>query len=95
MKISLESNFVVPGLEDADSVEIDKPTVTLREFLHALSARGPAPLEYVKPGADAIDPYEWEVEINGVPYQSCEGRLEATLKDGDTVAIRIVPIGGG
>jgi hypothetical protein len=95
MWICVESNFLVPGLEEADGVEIDLPVVTLRQFLNLLSAKAPTPLEYVKPGASAVDPYEWEVEINGSPYQQHEGCLDAVLKDGDTVTIRIVPIGGG
>ena len=51
-------------------------------------------VEYVRPGAGVV-PDEWEVEVNGVPYQSCGAGLETFLKDGDTVTIRILALGGG
>ncbi|MGD9032966.1 MAG: hypothetical protein PVH02_09905 [Desulfobacteraceae bacterium] len=95
MKIFIESNFVVPGLEDKDALEIDQPEITLREFLERLSNLSPDRIEYVKPRAQALDPFDWEVEINGLPYQDYEGGLEHLLKDGDSVTIRIVALGGG
>ncbi len=95
MKIFIESNFVVPGLEDETGLDIDQPETTLREFLEKLSSMSPDRVEYVAPGAQALDPFDWEVEINGLPYQDYEGGLEHLLKDGDRVTIRIVALGGG
>ena len=96
MKINVKSNFVVPGLEDRDYVEIDRPEITLRQLLEELQRlAAPAPIEYVRPGARALDPDDWEVDINGLPYQKCEGDLETLLKEGDTVHIRIMALGGG
>ena len=95
MKIFIDSNFVVPGLEDEEGLEIDHSDITLREFLEKLSNMSPDQVEYVEPGAQALDPFDWEVEINGLPYQDYEAGLEHLLKDGDRVTIRIVALGGG
>jgi hypothetical protein len=95
MRINLRSNFVLPGLEGEESLGLDRSGLTLREFLEELSRRAPIGIEYVRPGARALDPDEWEVEVNGVPYQSCSDGLETILKDGDTVTIRILALGGG
>jgi hypothetical protein len=95
MKIFIESNFVVPGLEDKEGFEINQAEITLREFLEKLSTMSPNRVEYVEPGAQALDPLDWEVEINGIPYQDYEEGLEHPIKDGDSVTIRIVALGGG
>jgi molybdopterin converting factor small subunit len=95
MRINLRSNFVLPGLEGEESLELDRSGLTLREFLEELSRRAPIRIEYVRPGAGTLDPDEWEVEVNGVSYQSCGAGLETLLKDGDTVTIRILALGGG
>ncbi len=95
MKIFIDSNFVVPGLEDREGLEINQSEITLREFLEKLSSMSPDRVEYVEPGAQALDPYDWEVEINCLPCQDYEARLEHPIKDGDNVTIRIVALGGG
>ena len=96
MKINVKSNFVVPGLEDREDVEFDRTEVTLRQLLEELQRlAAPSPIEYVKPGARALDPDDWEVEINGLPYQKCDRELETPLKEGDTVTIKIMALGGG
>jgi len=95
MRIHIKSNFFVPGLEKEESVEFDRSNLTLREFLEALSKEAPTPIDYVRPGAKTLEPDDWEVEINQVPYQNCQDGLEARLRDGDTVTIKIVAFGGG
>ena len=47
------------------------------------------------PGAQTINPDEWEIKINDIPYLQCTRGLETSLKDGDTVTIIIIPLGGG
>jgi hypothetical protein len=42
-----------------------------------------------------LDPDDWEVDINGVPYQHHANGLKTLLKDGDTVTIRVMAFGGG
>jgi molybdopterin converting factor small subunit len=95
MKIHIKSNFVIPGLKDEESVDLDRSEMTLRDFLEELSAMSPNRLEYVKPGAKVLDPDDWEVDINDIPYQNCRDGLETPLKNGDTVTIRIMALGGG
>ena len=69
--------------------------MTLRDFLEELSRISPTPIEYVKPGAETLDPDDWEVDINGIPYQHCRDGLRTVLKDGDKIAIKILAMGGG
>jgi len=95
MRIYVKSNFVVPGLENGEFLDLDQSQLTMREFLQELSERAPTRVEYVRPGANALDPDEWEVEINGIPYHHYNNGLETLLKDGDTVTIRILALGGG
>lgn len=95
MKIMIKSNFLVPGLEDEEGLELSGSQITLREFFEELSRKSPDPLEYVEPGADSLDPDDWEVEINDIPYQDFEEGLERLLNDGDTVTIRVLAQGGG
>ena len=95
MKIYVKSNFVVPGLDNGEFVDLDKSQLTLREFLKELSERAPTRVEYVCPGAQTINPDEWEIRINDTPYQQWSAGLETSLTDGDTVTIIIIPLGGG
>jgi len=95
MKIIIKSNFVIPGLEDKENLELGQSKITLRAFLEKLGERAPDPMAYVEPGADRLDPDDWEVDINELPYQDFENGLETVLKDGDRVTIRILAQGGG
>lgn len=95
MKVYIKSNFIVPGLKDEESADFDGSQITLREFLEELSERSPARVEYVRSGAQAINPDEWEIRINDIPYQQRGDGLETPLKDGDTVTIIVIPLGGG
>jgi len=94
MKIFIKSNFGVPGLEQ-EALELDRPEMTLREFLKKLSEMSPDRLEYVQPGAKEVDPLAWDVLINDIPYENYEEGLEHLLVNGDVVTIRIKPVGGG
>ena len=100
IRVNIKSNFSVPGLEnqeggDLEGLDLDRSEITLREFLGELSTRTPNRIEYVRPGADTLDPAEWEVKINGIPYQNFSDGLETLLRDGDTVTISIMVLGGG
>jgi hypothetical protein len=95
MRIYLQSNFFVPGFEKAEWVDFDRTSMTLREFLQELSAKAPTPVEYVRQGAKALDPDDWEVDVNGVPYQNGSDGLETPLKHEDTVTLRLLAFGGG
>ncbi len=96
MKIHIKSNFVVPGVEDRDHIEVARNEMTLRELLEELQRlAAPMPIEYVRPGARALDPDDWDVEINDIPYQKCDRELETRLREVDTVNIKIMALGGG
>lgn len=95
MRIHVESNFHIPGLEEKENLDFDMEQMSLREFLVALSAMSPTAIEYVRPGAAALDKDDWEVDVNGVPYQVHEGALDHLLKDGDTVKVKIMTLCGG
>ncbi len=95
MKIYVKSNFVVPGLENGEFVDLDRSRLTIREFLEELSERSPTRVEYIRSGTQTINPDEWEIRINDTPSQQWSAGLETPLKDGDTVMIIIIPLGGG
>jgi hypothetical protein len=95
MKIYVKSNFVVPGLVNGEFADLDQTQLTIGEFLKELAEKAPTRVEYVRPGAQTIDPDEWEIRINDLPYSQWKGGLKTSLKDGDTVTITIVPLGGG
>jgi molybdopterin converting factor small subunit len=95
MRVNIKSNFIVPGLEDQEGIDLDRVTITLREFLEELSERSPTRVEYVRSGAQTINLDEWEIKINDTPFQQWSAGLETPLRDGDTVTIIIIPLGGG
>lgn len=93
MKIFIQSNFVIPGLDDKEDIEFDTSEIRLRDLLERLSSLSPTRIEYIRNGI--IDPAEWEVEVNGIPYFKCKDGLDTILKDNDRVTIRIMALGGG
>jgi len=95
MKIYIKSNFVVPGVKEKDSVSFDLSSMSLGQFLEELARMSPTPIEYVRPSAKTLNPDDWEVDINNVPYQQHPEGLGTHLKDGDTVTIKILAFGGG
>jgi len=95
MKIFIKSNFILPGLEKAESVDFDEAEMTMREFFEKLSNMTNDRIEFIETDWLQINPEDWEIEINGMAYHQYEKGLEHILKDGDTVGIKIMPIGGG
>jgi hypothetical protein len=95
MKIHINSNFFVPGLEREESVNISATRINLCGFLEELARISPTPIEYVRPGAVTLDPDDWEVAINDIPYQHCTDGLLTCLRDEDRVTIKILAYGGG
>ena len=41
MRVNIKSNFIVPGLESQEGIDLERSTITLRELLDELSERGP------------------------------------------------------
>ncbi len=95
MKIYIKSNFIVPGLDSGEFVDLNHSQLTIREFLEELSERSPTRVEYIQSEAQTINPDEWEIRINDIPYPQWSAGLDTPLKDGDTVTIIIIPLGGG
>lgn len=93
MIIHIKSNFVIPGLEERESIEFNRSEIRLREFLEEISRMAPVRIEFIRNGM--IDSEEWEIEINDKPYYTFDGGLDTILKDNDTVTIKIMAIGGG
>jgi hypothetical protein len=42
MRVNIKSNFIVPGLENQEGIDLERSTITLRELLDELSERGPS-----------------------------------------------------
>ena len=78
-----------------ESVSFDCPSITLKAFLSELSHRAFTPVNYVQPGTHFLDPNDWQISINSVPCRDCRDGLDSKLKDGDTVTINILVLGGG
>ena len=95
MKIYVKSNFIIPGLDHGECVNLNQSQLTVREFLEEISERLPTRVEFVRPGAQTINPDEWEIRINSIPCPQWSAGLETPLKDEDTVTITIIPLGGG
>lgn len=95
MKIHINSNFFVPGLGQEESVTLPTAGITLFAFLEELARMSPTTIEYVRPGTMTLDPDDWEVAINDIPYQHCPDGLLTTLRDEDRVTIKIMAYGGG
>ena len=95
MKIRIESNFVLPGMEGIDEIDLDRPRVTLRAVLEELSSKSSGRVKYIRSSTDAVDPASFVIEVNGAPNPGSRDSLEMALNDGDTVTVRISPLGGG
>ena len=95
MKIFIESNFVLEGLGGAESLDFDESEITVKEFLARLSHLTGHRYEFIDTESRRIITEDWGIEINGRPLQVFGEGLEVSLKEGDTVGIMILPIGGG
>lgn len=95
MKVYIDSNFYIHGMEQDESLDIQGDRLPLRNLLEHLSALSAEGVEYIRPGAQVVDREDWEVDINGIPYEECEDTLECELRDGDTVTIRRLAFFGG
>jgi molybdopterin converting factor small subunit len=94
MRIYLESNFMLLGSETIESIDFDRLDVTLKELLEALSRRSADSLEFLRSDGKDLS-LDWDIEVNGRSFGLYDGGLEAHLKDGDTVAIKLALLGGG
>jgi hypothetical protein len=80
--------------EVPDQVELESGT--LRDLLIRLLSRLPIADEIIdrKTGDIAVEGL-FEVLLNGTPHNSLPQRLETALKDGDTLTLSLILLGGG
>jgi hypothetical protein len=95
MKIGIDSNLVLPGLQEKNEVYLNGPRVTLRMVLEELGARSSGRVKYINPSTGAVDPVDFIIEINGFPNPGSREDLEISLNEGDIVTIKVSPLGGG
>lgn len=94
MRINLESNFILLGSEDIDSMDFDSQGITLKELLATVSDRSTNSVDFLN--RDGSGPaIDVEIEINGRSLALCSGSVNAILSDRDKVSIRLMPTGGG
>ena len=94
MRIYLESNFMLLGSETIENIDFDRTAVTVKELLEALTHRSANSLEFLRNDGTDLS-LDWGIEVNGRSFGLCEGGLEAILRDGDTVTIKLALLGGG
>jgi len=95
MKVFITSNFVIPGLGDKESVEFSASRVTLGELFERLTEVASGQVDYLEPETGQLNTEDYQVEINGWPFEGLKEGLDYLLQDGDRVSIYIMPIGGG
>jgi len=94
MRIILGSNFILLGSEDIDCMVFESQGVTLKDLLATISDRSTNSVEFLN--RDGSGPaIDVEIEINVRSLALCSGSVNAVLKDGDKVSIRLMPTGGG
>ena len=94
MRIYLESNFLLLGSETIESIDFERSEVTLKGLLEDLSSRSVDSLEFLRSDGKDLS-LDWDIEVNGRSFGLYDGGLEAILKDGDTVTIKLALLGGG
>ncbi len=95
MRINLESNFFLLGADgNLEHIDFDRPGITVRDLLDALSRRSSDSPEFFAADATELCP-GWTVEVNGNALGLFNDGLETVLQHGDTVAIKLDLICGG
>jgi hypothetical protein len=95
MKIRINSNFVIPGLEGKSEIDLVSPKVTLSILLEELSIRNAGRLKFLHPLTHSLDSTHFVLELNGLPNSGSKEALELDLKEGDIITINLLPLGGG
>jgi len=95
MKIKVLSNFTLPGIGGENEINFDLSTVTLRDLLEELTVRSSNSIMFINPSSGDADSMLIDIEINGFPIQGSKEDLSKILKEGDTVTVNLVLLGGG
>jgi hypothetical protein len=92
VRIHIESNFVIPGMQGSELELADGATI--RQVLDDIVRIAEGRIEFFQRGTDTLDA-DWEVAVNGVPCSIGAWQMETRASDGDVIAVRLFPIGGG
>jgi len=92
MRINIRSNFHITGLK-GESIEIEDGN-TLRQLLESVS-RLSGEFVFFERGKDILDPDDWEVDVNNIPFDGFQIGADTPLKNNDTVEIRLLMYSGG
>ena len=95
VKIRIDSNFVLPGMEGIDEIDLNLPHIKLRKILEELTLRSSGRMKLIRPMTDSVDPMDFLIEVNGLPNPGSKEGLEMGLNEGDLVTIKLSPLGGG
>jgi len=93
IRVRIESNFIIHGLE-GESLVVEE-TSSVRQLLETISRLSEERYVFFAPGQDTLDPDDWEVDVNGRPYNGNRTESELPLRDGDAVSIRLMMYAGG
>ena len=95
MKVFIDGNFVIPGLEGKNEIEMSTDEVTLKTVLEELSSKSSKKMRFIDCVTDEIDYLSYHITVNEESPTAIEAFLDRPLKDGDRVTIRILGLGGG
>ena len=95
MKIRIDSNFVLPGMEGVNEIDLNLPHIKLRRVLEELMLRSSGRVKLIRPMTESVDPMDFLIEVNGLPNPGSKEALEMGLNEGDLVTIKLSPLGGG
>jgi hypothetical protein len=89
--IKLTTNFMVPGKEN-DRLPLPLGVDTLEQLLAHLGEK--IHFDFIDPLSGKL---EWDLEIliNGRDFSFSPAGLGTSLKDGDSLEIYLLPLGGG
>ncbi|MCX8023243.1 MAG: hypothetical protein N2745_10780 [Syntrophorhabdaceae bacterium] len=94
MKLLLESNFMLLGNRDIDSIEFETDGVTLKMVLEKIASLSSNSPEFLNREGTELA-IGWNIEINGRSLDLYNDGVNTLLKDGDRVLIRLDLLGGG
>jgi len=91
MKIELTTNFAVPDRKDP-VISLPSSVVTLHDLLLYLGRR--IRFDFVDARHETLET-DLEILLNGKDFRFSPQGLETPLKEGDSVEVQLLPLGGG
>jgi hypothetical protein len=88
MKVKIETNFVIPGLE-AKCLEIRRGG-TIRSLLKEISGLSRKRVVFFEDGQILLEEEGCEVALNGLSYAIYKAGLDLPLMNGDVVTIKLL-----